>query len=127
MEAAGLRRFLAEMQGEANSTVDGAQGLIDGLKHAHLFHRRGGESGGVLQNPNGRIKLKQPPTMFKAYAVEILQPARDNFNYDVGTTLKDAERGSPMGEKFTETGIVVIRFLGEELNHRWWPKKTVEA
>ncbi|GER36315.1 glutathione reductase [Striga asiatica] len=29
MEADGLRRFMAEMQGEANSTVEGAQGLID--------------------------------------------------------------------------------------------------
>ncbi|CAA0834406.1 Phosphoinositide phospholipase C 2 [Striga hermonthica] len=38
MGADGLRRFLAEVQGEANAT---AEGVIDGLKHAHVFHRRG--------------------------------------------------------------------------------------
>lgn len=36
-----LRRFLVEVQGEQNATVEEAQGIVDGLKHLHLFQRRG--------------------------------------------------------------------------------------
>ncbi|GFP87795.1 phosphoinositide phospholipase c 2 [Phtheirospermum japonicum] len=41
ISADGLQRFLVEVQGEENATVEGAQGIIDGLKHLHIFHRRG--------------------------------------------------------------------------------------
>ncbi|XP_051143024.1 phosphoinositide phospholipase C 2-like [Andrographis paniculata] len=36
-----LRRFMVEVQGERNATVESAQGIVDGLKHLHIFHRRG--------------------------------------------------------------------------------------
>ncbi|KAL3630584.1 1-phosphatidylinositol phosphodiesterase [Castilleja foliolosa] len=36
-----LRRFLVEVQGEENATVEGAQGIIEGLKYLHIFLRRG--------------------------------------------------------------------------------------
>lgn len=36
-----LRRFLVEIQGEQNATVEDAQGIMDGLKHLRLFQRRG--------------------------------------------------------------------------------------
>ncbi|KAK4480705.1 hypothetical protein RD792_013787 [Penstemon davidsonii] len=44
MNADHLRRFLVEVQGEENASVEEAQGLVDGfheLKHLHLFYRRG--------------------------------------------------------------------------------------
>ncbi|KAK4433275.1 Phosphoinositide phospholipase C 2 [Sesamum alatum] len=36
-----LRRFLVEVQGEENATLEDAQSLMDSLKHLNLFHRRG--------------------------------------------------------------------------------------
>ncbi|KAL3837751.1 hypothetical protein ACJIZ3_022342 [Penstemon smallii] len=39
-----LRKFLVEVQGEENATVEDAQAIMDGLnelKHLNLFHRRG--------------------------------------------------------------------------------------
>ncbi|KAG8380819.1 hypothetical protein BUALT_Bualt06G0056100 [Buddleja alternifolia] len=36
-----LRRFLVEVQGEENATMEDAQSVMDGLKHLHIFHRRG--------------------------------------------------------------------------------------
>lgn len=36
-----LRRFLVEVQAEQNATVEEAQGIMDALKHLHIFHRRG--------------------------------------------------------------------------------------
>lgn len=36
-----LRRFLVEVQGEKNATAADAQGIMDGLKHLHIFQRRG--------------------------------------------------------------------------------------
>ncbi|KAI3458551.1 hypothetical protein Pfo_015214 [Paulownia fortunei] len=41
MSVDGLSRFLVEVQGEKNATVEGGQGIMDGLKHLHIFHRRG--------------------------------------------------------------------------------------
>ncbi|KAL0303851.1 UNVERIFIED_CONTAM: Phosphoinositide phospholipase C 2 [Sesamum radiatum] len=36
-----LRRFLVEVQGEENATLEDAQSLMDSLKHLNIFHRRG--------------------------------------------------------------------------------------
>lgn len=36
-----LRRFLVEVQGEENATLEKAQAIMDGLKHLNIFHRRG--------------------------------------------------------------------------------------
>ncbi|XP_042030536.1 phosphoinositide phospholipase C 2-like isoform X1 [Salvia splendens] len=41
MSADDLRRFLVEVQAEPNPTAEEAQGIIDSLKHLHIFHRRG--------------------------------------------------------------------------------------
>lgn len=41
MSVEDLKRFLVEMQGEKEATIENAQAIFDSVRHLGIFHRRG--------------------------------------------------------------------------------------
>ena len=61
MTASYLQQFMVEEQKEESVTIRDAQGIIDGLRHLHVFHHRGINLEGFFKYLFGDTNPPLPP------------------------------------------------------------------